>query len=64
MTLEEINNVEDRAVRLRLLNEHIGRLLQDQRDKDEIDADGERNATRDEAHGMMSRYGKPTEGGQ
>lgn len=64
MTLEEINNVEDRAVRLRLLNEYIDERLQDQRDNDEIDADEERNATRDEAHGMMSRYGKPTGGGE
>ena len=59
MTLEEINNVEDKVVRLRLLKEYIRRMLQDQRDMDEIAADEDMNASRDEAHGMMSRFGKP-----
>ena len=59
MTLEEINNVEDKDVRLRMLNEYIDRIVQEQRDDHEVDSDEELNATRDEAHGMMSRYGKP-----
>lgn len=63
MTLEEINNVEDKAARLKLLKAYFDRLLQEQRDEDEIEAEEEMNATRDEAHGMMSRYGKPTDGG-
>ena len=61
MTLEEINNVEDKTVRLRLLNEYIGRILQERRDEDELNDDNELNATRDETHGMMSRFGKPTD---
>jgi hypothetical protein len=60
VTLEEINNVEDKTVRLRLLNEYIGRILQERRDEDELNDDNELNATRDETHGMMSRFGKPT----
>lgn len=59
MTLEEINNVEDKNVRLRLLKDYVRTALQDQRDKDEIIADEDMNASRDEAHGMMSRFGKP-----
>lgn len=59
MTLEEINEVEDKAVRLKLLREYIRFALQDQRDEAELEADEEMNATRDEAHGMMSRFGKP-----
>lgn len=59
MTLEEINDVEDKVVRLRLLKEYMQRMLQNQRDKDEITADEDMNASRDEAHGMMSRFGKP-----
>ena len=62
MTLEEINNVEDKDARLRLLTAYFDRAVQEQRDEDEIEADEDRNATRDEAHGMMSRYGKPTDG--
>ncbi|HEX6125688.1 MAG TPA: hypothetical protein VFZ23_10000 [Pyrinomonadaceae bacterium] len=59
MTLEEINDVDDKALRLRLLQEYMRRILQDQRDEDELTADEEMNATRDYAHGMMSRFGKP-----
>ena len=59
MTLEEINEIEDKAERLRLLTEFVEQILQAQSDKAEITADDEMNASRDEAHGMMSRYGKP-----
>lgn len=59
MTLEEINEVDDKAVRLKLLRDYIRLALQDQRDEDELEADDEMNATRDDAHGMMSRFGKP-----
>ena len=59
MTLEEINDVEDKTVRLRLLKEHMELILQNQRDQDELAADEEMNTMRDEAFGMMSRYGKP-----
>ena len=59
MTLEEINNVEDKAERLRLLREYVERAASDQRDEDEITADADMNATRDETGGMMSRHGKP-----
>ncbi len=59
MTIEEINNIDDKEVRLRLLREHISGILQDQRDEDEFKSDENMNATRDEAHGMMSRFGKP-----
>lgn len=59
MTIEEINNVEDKSERLKLLNEYIRHLLQRQRDEDEFANDEDLNATRDEAHGMMSRFGKP-----
>jgi len=59
MTLEEINDIEDRAVRLKLLRDYVRLILQDQRDEDELAADEDMNASRDEAHGMMSRFGKP-----
>lgn len=59
MTLEEINEVEDKAERLRLLTRFVEQILQSQRDKDELAFDEEISATRDETHGMMSRYGKP-----
>jgi len=59
MTLEEINEIEDKSERLRLLTEFVEQILQAQRDKAEITADDEMNASRDEAHGMMSRFGKP-----
>lgn len=59
MTLEEINEVEDKALRLKLLREYVRLALQEQRDEDELVADEELNATRDDAHGMMSRFGKP-----
>jgi len=59
MTLEEINDIEDKAVRLNLLRDYVRLTLQDQRDEDEVAADEEMNASRDEAHGMMSRFGKP-----
>ena len=59
MKLEEINEIEDKTERLRLLTEFVEQVLETQRGKDEIAADEEMNATRDEAHGMMSRYGKP-----
>ena len=59
MKLEEINEIEDKAERLRLLIEFVEQVLETQRRTDEIAADEEMNATRDEAHGMMSRYGKP-----
>lgn len=59
MNLEEINEVEDKAERLRLLTEFVEQILNAQQVKDELAADEEMNATRDEAHGMMSRFGKP-----
>ena len=59
MTLEEINDIEDKAVRLNLLRDYVRLTLQGQRDEDELEADEEMNASRDEAHGMMSRFGKP-----
>ena len=59
MMLEEINDIEDKAVRLNLLRDYVRLTLQDQRDEDEVAADEEMNASRDEAHGMMSRFGKP-----
>jgi hypothetical protein len=59
MKLEEINEIEDKSERLRLLTEFVEQVLETQRGKAEIAADEEMNATRDEAHGMMSRYGKP-----
>ena len=59
MTLEEINDIEDNAVRLNLLRDYVRLTLQGQRDEAELEADEEMNASRDEAHGMMSRFGKP-----
>lgn len=59
MTLAEINEIEDKTVRLRLLEDYIQRLLQDQREDAELAADDDMNASRDEAFGMMSRFGKP-----
>jgi len=59
MTLEEINDIEDKALRLKLLRDYVRLTLQDQRDEDELVADEDLNASRDEAHGMMSRFGKP-----
>ena len=59
MTLEEINEVADKAARLNLLREFIDRLMQDRTDSDELEADEQRNASRDDAGGMMSRFGKP-----
>lgn len=59
MRLEEINEVEDKVERLRLLTEFFEQILNAQQTKDELAADEEMNATRDEAHGMMSRFGKP-----
>lgn len=59
MTLEQINDVEDKAGRLRLLNDYIARVIQETHDADEIAADEQMNASRDEAHGMMSRFGGP-----
>ena len=59
MKLEEINEVEDKAERLRLLTEFFEQIMQTQQIKAELTADEEMNATRDEAHGMMSRFGKP-----
>ena len=61
MKLEEINEVEDKAERLRLLTEFFDRIVHAQQYKDELADDEEMNATRDEAHGMMSRFGKPGE---
>lgn len=62
MTLDEINEVEDKAERLRLLTAFVEQILESQRAKAEVAADDEINASRDEAHGMMSRFGKPGEG--
>ena len=59
MTLEEINDIEDKVVRLNLLRDYVRLTLQGQRDEDELEAVEEMNASRDEAHGMMSRFGKP-----
>ena len=59
MTLEEINDIEDKVVRLNLLRDYVRLTLQGQRDEAELEADEEMNASRDEAHGMMSRFGKP-----
>ena len=59
MKLEEINEVEDKAERLRLLTEFFEQIVQAQQYKDELASDEEMTATRDEAHGMMSRFGKP-----
>ena len=59
MKLEEINEVDNKAERLRLLREFFEQILQAQRYKDELASDEEMTATRDEAHGMMSRFGKP-----
>lgn len=62
MTLEEINEIEDRDARLKLLVAYITARLQSQHDEEERVADDEMNASRDEAFGMMSRYGKPESG--
>ena len=62
MTLEEINNVEDKEERLILLETYIQRIIKDRRDEDELAADDDINASRDEAFGMMSRFGKPQDG--
>jgi hypothetical protein len=59
MTLEEINEIEDKDARLKLLVAYITARLQSQHDEEERVADDEMNASRDEAFGMMSRYGKP-----
>lgn len=59
MKLEEINEIEDKAERLRLLTEFVEQIMEAQQIKDELAVDEEMNATRDEAHGMMSRFGKP-----
>jgi len=59
MTLEEINDIEDKDTRLRLMKAYIDQLAQEQTDTDELKADEQMNATRDESGGMMSRFGKP-----
>lgn len=61
MTLEEINEIDDKVLRLNLLNEYIVRALQSERDAVEIAGDDQRGATRDDAFGMMSRFGKPAD---
>lgn len=58
-TLEQINEIEDKVLRLELLNDFVRDRLQNQRDAAELIADEEMNASRDDAHGMMSRFGKP-----
>jgi len=59
MTLEEINDIEDKDTRLKLLKEYIDQLTQERTDAEEVKADEQMNASRDETGGMMSRYGKP-----
>jgi hypothetical protein len=61
MTLAEINAIEDKTERLKLLESFIEQLLREQRDDDELRADANMNASRDEAFGMMSRFGKPSD---
>ena len=59
MTLEEINDIEEKDTRLKLLKEYIDHLAQERTDAEEVKADEQMNATRDESGGMMSRFGKP-----
>jgi hypothetical protein len=59
MTLEEINDIEDKDTRLKLLKEYIDQLAQERTDAEEVKADEQMNASRDETGGMMSRFGKP-----
>jgi hypothetical protein len=59
MTLEEINDIDDKDARLKLLKEYIDQLTQERTDAEEVKADEQMNASRDETGGMMSRYGKP-----
>ena len=59
MTLEEINDIDDKDTRLKLLKQYIDQLTQDRTDAEEVKADEQMNASRDETGGMMSRYGKP-----
>ena len=59
MTLEQINNIEDKETRLKLLKEYIDQLARERADAEEVKADEQMNASRDETGGMMSRFGKP-----
>ena len=59
MNLTEINDIEDKEARLKLLEAFVEEIRQEQRNEDEIVADEKMNASRDEAFGMMSRFGKP-----
>jgi hypothetical protein len=59
MTLEEINDIDDKDTRLKLLKQYIDQLTQERTDAEEVKADEQMNASRDETGGMMSRYGKP-----
>jgi len=59
MTLEEINAIDDKDTRLKLLKQYIDQLTQERTDAEEVKADEQMNASRDETGGMMSRYGKP-----
>jgi hypothetical protein len=59
MNLEEINNIEDKEARLKLLEAYVLEIRREQRAEDEIVSDDAMNASRDEAFGMMSRFGKP-----
>ena len=59
MTLEEINDIDDKDTRLKLLKQYIDQLTQERTDAEEVKADEQMNASRDETGGMMSRFGKP-----
>ena len=63
MKLEEINEIEDKAERLRLFKEYLREELESQKQFDKFDAANDDNADnsddtafRDEAGGMMSRF--------
>ena len=57
--LEEINETEDKDVRLRLLQEYIAERLKTQSNTDNAANDDEISRSRDYAGGMMSKFGKP-----
>ena len=54
MELEEINDVEDKALRLRLLKEYIREKFESQSRQTDIDYSYDETSMRDHAGGMMS----------
>ena len=59
MTLEEINEIEDKDTRLKLLREYLAEHLERQSVTDNAVRDEEIDRSRDEAGGMMSNQEKP-----